>query len=178
MQVMQKNSEGLMWVNILIPPSRDELADSSRQRRQKTIPIRWAVLQREKMDVSEHQDSGHTISEKVELSIGAQHLGGGGKGREGAQVEKEKALRRSLLAPWTTPTIKSPNTAADDASGPNEDGLCVICMERTADFELLPCRHNRFCGQCILEAICAWTRPEPPSCPLCRSAFNTMVLLN
>ncbi len=63
-------------------------------------------------------------------------------------------------------------------SDDEEDGMCVVCLERAADFQLLPCRHDRFCRQCIIETICTWARQDAPCCPLCRSAFHTMVLLD
>ncbi len=59
-----------------------------------------------------------------------------------------------------------------------EEGMCVVCLERAADFQLLPCRHDRFCRQCIIETICTWSRLDAPCCPLCRSTFHTMVLLD
>jgi hypothetical protein len=67
------------------------------------------------------------------------------------------------------------SSSTDDGGG---DNVCVICMERAADFQLLPCRHDQFCRQCIVETICTWVRPAAPSCPLCRGSFHTMVLLD
>ncbi len=79
----------------------------------------------------------------------------------------------------------NPIPSAPDSSAPahsqtdrEEDDLCVVCMERAPDFQLLPCRHDRFCRQCMVETICSWVRPEAPTCPLCRGAFHTMVLLD
>jgi hypothetical protein len=66
------------------------------------------------------------------------------------------------------------SSSTDDGGG----DVCIVCMERAADFQLLPCRHDQFCRQCIIEAICTWVRPEAPSCPLCRGSFHTMVLLD
>ena len=66
------------------------------------------------------------------------------------------------------------SSSTDDGGG----DVCIVCMERAADFQLLPCRHDQFCRQCIVEAICTWVRPEAPSCPLCRGSFHTMVLLD
>ena len=70
-------------------------------------------------------------------------------------------------------TQASANAMIQDA----DDEICVVCLERAAHFQLLPCRHDSFCRQCIVETICTWVRPEAPSCPLCRGAFHTMVLL-
>mmetsp|Transcript_55614 Transcript_55614/g.146740 ORF Transcript_55614/g.146740 Transcript_55614/m.146740 type:complete len:251 (-) Transcript_55614:173-925(-) len=60
----------------------------------------------------------------------------------------------------------------------DEDDLCVVCMDRLANLQLMPCAHSRFCRRCIVETICTWTKASPPSCPLCRSPFDVMTLLS
>mmetsp|Transcript_41298 Transcript_41298/g.110408 ORF Transcript_41298/g.110408 Transcript_41298/m.110408 type:complete len:228 (+) Transcript_41298:59-742(+) len=54
---------------------------------------------------------------------------------------------------------------------------CILCMERVADFQLLPCTHKSFCRRCIAETVCRWNKPWAPNCPMCRAPFTTMVYL-
>jgi hypothetical protein len=58
------------------------------------------------------------------------------------------------------------------------DELCAICMERNANFQLLPCDHSCFCRECVVNLICSWNRIDAPSCPICRTAFHTLVLVD
>jgi hypothetical protein len=81
----------------------------------------------------------------------------------------------SLSAPWSS--AGRATIGAPDADSEEDEAVCVVCMARPPDFQLLPCRHDRFCQQCMVETICTWVRPEAPSCPLCRAPFHTMVLL-
>ncbi len=65
---------------------------------------------------------------------------------------------------WATPIPPCNAKIDDEEEGPD---LCVVCIERPPDLQLLP----------PVETICTWVRPEAPTCPLSRVAFHTMVLL-
>ena len=166
-----------MWVNLVIPPhpKPDGL-------QKQLIPIRWAVLSRQSSKVSDNNfDDFKKVDKPCHQLDGNSQLRHYGKDavedKAQTKAKLEQTIRRAMLAPWAISTIET-TSKKDDLMSQSEDALCVICMERFADLELLPCRHDRFCGQCVLEAVCSWTRPEAPSCPLCRSPFHTMVLLN
>ncbi|XP_077119024.1 E3 ubiquitin-protein ligase NEURL3 [Ranitomeya variabilis] len=48
-----------------------------------------------------------------------------------------------------------------------EEPNCVICLDRTADTLLLPCRHCSFCKQCVLKI-----KAQSNICPLCRQSIQ------
>ena len=52
-----------------------------------------------------------------------------------------------------------------------DDGLCIICFEHTADHVLLACGHGGFCRLCALKLL---VRP-PHHCPTCRTLLEGAV---
>jgi hypothetical protein len=94
----------------------------------------------------------------------------------GVKSSSSKSLLRNSSAShgiWSAPSIPSAPLSTFD------DRLCVVCMERPADLQLLPCRHDRFCRRCIVETVGAQTRPTAaPPCPLCRAAIHALVLVS
>lgn len=54
--------------------------------------------------------------------------------------------------------------AAESMAQKEEEGLCVVCLERPATFALLPCGH--LCA-CQVDA------PTLDQCPICRAAVQT-----
>mmetsp|Transcript_14723 Transcript_14723/g.40143 ORF Transcript_14723/g.40143 Transcript_14723/m.40143 type:complete len:141 (-) Transcript_14723:103-525(-) len=78
------------------------------------------------------------------------------------------------------PTIQPAPIEAEQSKEAQQDAdeeMCVLCMERAPDMMLLPCKHRCFCRKCIVETICVAMRPEAPGCPMCRTGFHTMVIL-
>mmetsp|Transcript_57663 Transcript_57663/g.151757 ORF Transcript_57663/g.151757 Transcript_57663/m.151757 type:complete len:100 (-) Transcript_57663:277-576(-) len=59
-----------------------------------------------------------------------------------------------------------------------EKAVCCVCMERTPDVILVPCGHDIFCRQCIVETLCVTSHSIAPRCPLCRSTIESIVLLD
>ena len=157
--VMESNVEGLMWVKLVeFQGHSPSTASAHPEHKSPTlVPIRWTV--RQQLSCPEAEElSCYAISEGSENSF-------------------TESPRSGYMAP-----MSHANAGVDcGEQGDNSDecdNLCIVCMARTANFQLLPCRHDRFCRQCIVETICTWVRPEAPSCPLCRGTFHTMVLLD
>mmetsp|Transcript_659 Transcript_659/g.1494 ORF Transcript_659/g.1494 Transcript_659/m.1494 type:complete len:200 (+) Transcript_659:44-643(+) len=69
-------------------------------------------------------------------------------------------------------------TSPTDDKGEYHDGVCCVCMERATDTVLLPCNHNSFCRQCVVESICVMVQTVAPRCPLCRTKFDTMLFFD
>jgi hypothetical protein len=145
---MINSEEGLMWVKLIKPATSD----------QSLVPIRWTA-RRCRSDVNSETPSTERGEEWTCSSLSGDESAPGMPG--------SPSTRRAM------PLSPTSSTTEDDA-----DSLCIICMTREANFQLLPCRHDHFCRQCIIETICTWVQPESPTCPLCRSPFNTMVLLD
>jgi hypothetical protein len=152
--MMLNSEEGLMWVK-LIKPGTFESTDQS------LVPIRWTI-RRCRPDLKKETPSTDHGDEWACHPLAGGDIARGSPG--------SPSTRRATLL---SPTWSTAGESKDD-----DDSLCIICMAREANFQLLPCRHDRFCRQCIVETICTWGRPESPSCPLCRSPFHTMVLLD
>jgi hypothetical protein len=110
-----------------------------------------------------------------------QHVGDGLQTDPG-QNNVVKASAREPAQRWLRGSPSSPSSSSEASllAPPyqaGDDHLCVVCMERPAGLQLLPCRHDRFCCRCIVETIGAQTRPAaPPPCPLCRSAFHALAI--
>jgi len=183
---MDQNAEGMLWVKLIHRKNGQNSSENAT-----LIPIRWT---------SKHRTFRY--SEKLDETMGSVHVdtvpSNERDHHHATQVDGEvKKIAHSPIieAPSTRPAdvlkfrgveqANNPMPSAADSSTPahsqtdgEEDNLCVVCMERAADFQLLPCRHDSFCRQCMVETICSWVRPEAPRCPLCRGAFHTMVLLD
>ena len=53
-----------------------------------------------------------------------------------------------------------------------EQSLCVVCMEKQADFALLPCGHECVC-EVGAAGVSGSTERGPGACPICRKTVNT-----
>ena len=178
---MELNAEGMLWVKLIHHKNGQKSSENAT-----LIPIRWT---------SKHRT--FQSSEKSEEPMGSVHVDAL-HDHHATHVDEDvqKIAPSPIYEPpstcpadaWQCGGVEQANSllqSAADSSEPahsqpdgEEDNLCVVCMERAADFQLLPCRHDRFCRECMVETICSWVRPEAPSCPLCRGAFHTMVLLD
>jgi hypothetical protein len=148
---MINSEEGLMLVQLIKPATSDQLL----------VPIRWKA-RRCSPDVKTETPSTESGEEWACSSLSGDESTSSSSG--------SPSTRRA--------TPLSPTSSTKGETEDDDDSLCIICTTREANFQLLPCRHDRFCRQCIVETICAWVQPESPTCPLCRSPFNTMVLLD
>ena len=164
-----------MWVKLVTPTL--SVAEETRQSCPNSclIPIRWIVRQRPSENESDlmtgNPSEKETLTDPVEEKAGVRNA-------EAKPMFNALALPRSPSATWSSAACATVATPKAEVEG-DEDGadLCVVCMARPPDFQLLPCLHDRFCRQCIVETICTWKRQEAPSCPLCRGPFHTMVML-
>jgi hypothetical protein len=162
---MVMNGEGMMWVKLVRPATSATEEICSHRPSSTLIPIRWTVRQRLSATYSDLTTA--KPSERATPSDPDED-----------NVEKRNAESFASNGPAPPRACSvSATIAALEADDQDDADLCVVCMARPPDFQLLPCRHDRFCRQCMVETICTWVRPEAPSCPLCRAAFHTMVLL-
>mmetsp|Transcript_69230 Transcript_69230/g.184519 ORF Transcript_69230/g.184519 Transcript_69230/m.184519 type:complete len:196 (+) Transcript_69230:208-795(+) len=70
------------------------------------------------------------------------------------------------------PIVESVETSEED------DDTCIVCMERQNSIQLFPCAHRNFCRRCIVETLCTWNKASAPTCPMCRTEFDMMVLFS
>ena len=168
---MAKNGEGMMWVKLVRPATSATEETRSHCPSSTLIPIRWTVRQRLSSTYSDLTTAKPTPSDPDEDSVEMRNAD--------SFASNGPALprARSVSPPAAQESAGRATMAVLEADDQDDADLCVECMARPPDFQLLPCRHDRFCRQCIVETICTWVRPEAPSCPLCRAAFHTMVLL-
>ena len=173
---MDKNDEGILWVKLLQTKSSPSHPPT---RSATLIPIRW--LKESNRCTSKDRNVGavHSLSPHDHEHDNVLSDGDLKKGAAKDQSSSKKSNNDPNNVEKLSPVVDGEHTFRrlkdDDDCG---DELCVVCMERAADFQLLPCHHDKFCRQCIVETICTWVRPEAPCCPLCRGAFHTMVLLD
>ena len=177
---MNKNEEGILWVKLL----RSKPTPQNPSNKNTTlIPIRWAKASNLHKTEEQNVAALHGLSpHDHEHDVSNQDLKrtkDRGAGTTVADARKESSETSKGDVDELPPASSADGCGAGwRAAGAEDDGdgVCIVCMERAADFQLLPCRHDRFCRQCIVETICTWVRPEAPCCPLCRGAFHTMVL--
>jgi hypothetical protein len=151
--MMLNSEEGLMWVQLVKSATSESTV-------QPLVPIRWTARR-----------CSHDLKEDTSST---------GYGEEwacGPLAGDDTAPRSPRTPSSRRATPLSPTSSTAGGTEDDDESLCSICMARKANFQLLPCRHDHFCRQCIVETICTWGQPEPPSCPLCRSPFHTIVLL-
>eukprot|EP00929_Paragymnodinium_shiwhaense_P060102 TRINITY_DN30051_c0_g1_i1.p1 TRINITY_DN30051_c0_g1~~TRINITY_DN30051_c0_g1_i1.p1 ORF type:complete len:574 (+),score=105.45 TRINITY_DN30051_c0_g1_i1:172-1893(+) len=72
-------------------------------------------------------------------------------------------------APSTPSTSNAPTSTG--AAAEDDDGMCVVCLERPADTAVVPCGHMCGCGQC-LQAIQGTPAAQ---CPLCRGPVTSVI---
>ena len=94
------------------------------------------------------------------------------------------ALGTSAPAPAPAPAANADppaaNTAADDDGGEvrvvSEDPLankCVLCHDKPRNARVLPCNHDEFCLECILQVFRGESGDR--TCPLCRRDIHQVV---
>ena len=196
------NHEGLLWVKIFL---KNNLSNPQ-IRVPQMVPIRWIRISRAKsttqwFDVSHHESSlngGEEGRDVDDAGNGGELAGGLYRMFEGLDVEDEQngTPTEPIGSIDSKPHEAAPQRLeADIALTENcwihvsrasreavraQDSViptCAVCLERPSDLQLLPCNHAQFCKTCILESICCWNKAEAPNCPLCRSAFHTMVMI-
>jgi hypothetical protein len=160
---MDKNIEGLIWIKLVRGKSGVDAAVQSSGRRLSLVRIAWTMRSHPGTTKLKRQKNAKSKNYPTVYSAGEQSFNG---------LRSSPGGVLSALKPLRATFIHRCNTNFEE-----EVDLCVVCMERAPDLQLLPCRHDRFCRQCIVETICTWVRSEAPSCPLCRGAFHTMVQL-
>ena len=163
-----------MWVKLVTPALKAAEDIHLSGPRSTLIPIRWTVRQR-LSEIESDLTSGNP-SEKATPShpdVESASITNADTNPISDALALPRSRSLSLSAPWAA--AKHASMAKTDED--DDADLCVVCMARPSDFQLLPCRHDRFCRQCMVETVCTWRRPEAPSCPLCRGAFHTMVFL-
>jgi hypothetical protein len=153
MDMMLKYEEGLMWVKLVKSTTSESTVQS-------LVPIRWTA-RRCRPDLKKETDQ-EWACDPLASDDSAPCLPG----------------TSSTFGSTCRATPLSPASSTAGETKDDDDSLCIVCIAREANFQLLPCRHDRFCRQCIVETICTRVRREPPSCPLCRSSYHTMVLLD
>jgi hypothetical protein len=178
---MDIDANGMLWVKLFHCKNGKSSSENAT-----LIPIRWT---------SKHRKLKTPSSEKSDEPMGSVHVNtfpSNEHDHHATHVDGDvQKIAHSPIneAPSTLPADawqcggvvpvnhSDSSAPAHSQTDGEEDNLCVVCMAHAPDLQLLPCRHDRFCRECMIETICAWVRPEAPSCPLCRGAFHTMVLL-
>eukprot|EP00961_Rhodomonas_salina_P005848 79102-Rhodomonas_salina.1 len=56
-------------------------------------------------------------------------------------------------------------------------GECIVCLDKQADVQLRPCRHEPMCRGCAMVLVTQQKKLTAPCCPLCRCQFEMAVLL-
>lgn len=168
--IMEENDEGILWVKLL--PVKAFPSQLLTETKAILIPIKWfketrKVSPRDQDVVTDHSSLPQNNREDV---ISYAHTGV-------PNIGFEHGLAAGENLQLSTNCIQMVDLAPGFVGGERGDDVCVVCMERPADLRLLPCLHDKFCRQCIVETICSCVRPEAPCCPLCRGAFQTMALL-
>ena len=174
MNIMEKNDEGILWVKLL---SSKTVSSNTNTKTATLIPIRWVK-----------SSSNHPTKQQIVAAVHSLSPHDHEHDTLPPDPKSESRMMRSEMlsteavqsdvADPPPAAVGSHDTTRRSKEREDDENVCVVCMERAADFQLLPCRHDRFCRQCIVETICTWVRPEAPCCPLCRGAFHTMVLLD
>jgi hypothetical protein len=167
---MDKNAEGLIWIKLVIGKSGVAAAVHSSSRRSSLIPIVWTMrsysCNPESTKLKRQKNQKHSQHPRISSTA-----------EQSSKSLRSSSGMMSALIQSRAIFVSPFNSTIEDEEEESAD-VCVVCLERPPDLQLLPCRHDRFCRQCIVETICTWVRPEAPSCPLCRGAFHTMVLLD
>jgi hypothetical protein len=185
MEIMDQNAAGMLWVKLIHRKNAQNSSESAT-----LIPIRWTSKHRKLPPTGKFDEQMRSVHIDAlpsnEHDLHGENLDG--DLQKNAQSPIHEATTKHTTDAWKCEGAEQPNrliSSAPDSSAPahsqtdgEEEDLCVVCMERAADFQLLPCLHDSFCRQCMVETICSWVRPEAPTCPLCRGAFHTMVLLD
>mmetsp|Transcript_8945 Transcript_8945/g.25983 ORF Transcript_8945/g.25983 Transcript_8945/m.25983 type:complete len:238 (+) Transcript_8945:44-757(+) len=167
--IMEANFSGELWISTCAPPY--SIDDSL------LTPIKWrnADGRKVKMGVRPEEDQKHHLDlsndgspkqPKEGTNESSVHCGAGHASRRDEPA--------STGMPPLDPAPAPPGTEPSNLSG----SCCVICMDSASNIRLLPCQHDQFCRRCILESICVVNCLSPPSCPLCRAPFHTMMLFN
>ena len=153
-----------MWVKLI---TSGEQTSHPAERPLGLVPIRWTARRcnPEAKDQDSSTDRGKEWACRPRIDSG-----------DDCSTESPQASEGSEMP--TSPLSSAVSRTPSCCSGEETDDLCIVCLARAPNFQLLPCRHDSFCRQCIVETICTWVRPEAPSCPLCRGAFHTVVLLD
>ena len=165
--VMTNHVQGLIWVKLI------EQTSHPLERPARMVPIRWFARQRvADADEAKDQDSSTDRGKEWACRPFPRIDSGDNCSKESPQTSEGSSATPS--SPLSSAVSRTPSACCSQET----DDLCIVCLARAPNFQLLPCRHDSFCRQCIVETICTWVRPEAPSCPLCRAAFHTVVLLD
>lgn len=115
-----------------------------------------------------------------------QHISGLSRD-EGGHSHSADAARTSTLSGVVTTELESSGTPAscsvsvsssngghapqaDEVGGEcsaEDDGMCIICMEKPSDAVFEPCGHAIACSSCAARVVA-----KSSSCPMCRSLFH------
>jgi hypothetical protein len=174
---MDSNDEGILWVQVLkFRSGYMHVVDA--------LPIHWTKVDDNNSDDS--TDQQQDIIEVLEICKD----GDNGSAEFSSLESAEKVLSEPSLQYNPTDVICATNENQDvkgsrsgqracygSAPEAHYDRLCILCVERPAELQLLPCRHDRFCRRCIVETVGTQIRPTAaPPCPLCRAAIRALVI--
>jgi hypothetical protein len=184
---MNESEEGVLWVTFLrLSCGRTSVIDA--------VPLGWKYAKSATSGASESFENNFAFGSELDRAITACDSNNPHPDRErnrtpGDPLEtdpgsnnkvKTTSSKESSTAHCSStspPLLRSTRTRLNPPHHAHSERLCVVCMERPADLQLLPCRHDRFCCRCIVEVVGAQTRPEaPPPCPLCRAPFDALVI--
>uniref|UniRef100_A0A6U5CJR0 RING-type domain-containing protein n=1 Tax=Hemiselmis andersenii TaxID=464988 RepID=A0A6U5CJR0_HEMAN len=57
-----------------------------------------------------------------------------------------------------------------------EERHCCVCLDAPATVRLMPCGHDEFCTNCLVEQACRWCSNDAPECPVCRTPYKEIML--
>lgn len=82
------------------------------------------------------------------------------------------APTRIDAAPVDSPSVAEVHVVTGPSEGApeQEQGLCVLCLERTADTAVVPCGHMCGCQDCMQQL-----QLVRPKCPLCRGPVQSTI---
>mmetsp|Transcript_79991 Transcript_79991/g.214088 ORF Transcript_79991/g.214088 Transcript_79991/m.214088 type:complete len:239 (-) Transcript_79991:50-766(-) len=170
-EVMSQTDEGLMWVKMV-------RAKAVRgQDKPLMVPIKWTKKNINASEQSQQSNMSHCKSVN-ESDADRDEVD------EVHAIAKSKPLHDDLgdvvpdISIHGVENSEQADAASVGSEEKDEENLCVVCMERAANLQLMPCAHRDYCQRCIVETICTWSKSSSPCCPLCRTAFDTLVLLS
>lgn len=130
---MDSNPEGKMWVKLMTQGSSSRKSDSA----QEVIPIKW-IFRSKYSGQTQHANSSE-VKDMLEVSEGT------------AEMSKQDFSSNFLSS--SSDALETASNFSRSASKIKEDDLCIVCMERQADLQVLPCKHDQFCRSCVVRLV-------------------------
>ena len=87
------------------------------------------------------------------------------------------ATATTITATTATATATASTTATVATRTDDADGMCKVCWEREIDAMTIPCRHLKFCAECMIQPGTEGL-PTMKECPYCRAEITSVMKIN